>query len=454
MSDYYSESEVFWTKIHTGGNGFRYIFNSSDLKKFLERNGFCIIRFQDTHKLIHFKNSIAKEVFSLDVFNFCLRYIENCGNKSLLNEFYKQGETLLLSKKGILGSLINLPLSQVRDKKQVAKLFYLNFVVEININDKPKLIPYRFEGVIDGFVWESSIIKRNITINEEESVFEKFIKKVTNDDEHFKTVVAAIGYLLHKHKDPSLTRVIIISDENTEIENKANGGTGKGLIMRAIEQFVNISSQNGKNTDFSHNRFVLQNVTLNTDLIYLDDVKRDFEFEQLFTIITNDMTIEQKNRASFIIPFEFSPKIVITTNYRIAGDSSSHNRRKYTIFLNNYFSDIYTPYSEFKHIFFSEWDEAEWNRFDTFMINCLQAFMENGLIEYKFNNELLMRKIKQQIDPVVYQKLEIECVELNKYYSLKELGLKDTKQVYLYAEYKGFKLRVEKIDGRTNFMFK
>jgi len=61
-------------------------------------------------------------------------------------------------------------------------------------------------------------------------------------------------------------------------------------------------------------------------------VDKRFNFEKLYSIITDAITIEKKNRDEFSIPFENAPKILITTNYTIQVDGTSGEDRKNEIY--------------------------------------------------------------------------------------------------------------------------
>jgi len=447
---------IFWEKVYKAHGKYTFVINPSDLTLFIESKGICKYVLNDVEKIIHynFKNGIAKEVTNQQSFNIVLKYIRTFEDKKLEDAFYKQGEIFLLSKKAILGSLQEIKLSPIRDTQNKAFLFFQNCYVEIRSNGTIQIKDSDTIPSLRGFIWEKSIIKRKFLQNDDTSVFELFLRTVTNNAEHYNSVITAIGYLLHKYKNPSTTKAVIISDENTEVENSANGDTGKGIIVTALGYFLNIAQQNGKNIDLTDNRFAFQSVNLDTDLLYLDDIKKDFDFEQLFTVITNDMTVEKKNKPSFSIPFELSPKIVITTNYQIKGDSSSHVRRKHLIFLNNYYSEIYTPKDEFGHLFFDEWDEIEWNRFDTFMISCIKYFLVNNLLEYRQNEELRRKRIRAVMPDHLFEALEEKCTALDTFYILKDFRISNLKLIHLYAEYKGNALISRKIKGITQFAFK
>jgi hypothetical protein len=449
-----SEKKIIFWKQGLRNTGPYFTINPSELKLYLESIGILKYTLNDVEKVVLYKNGIAKEITNQQAFNVGLEYVRTFEDKILEDAYYRQGETLLLSKKAILGSLREIKLPPLRDTQNKAYLFFKNCYVEIRSDGTIQIKESTTIPSLRGFIWEKSIINRKYQQNNETSVFELFLRTVTNNEDHYKSVITAIGYLLHKYKNPSNTKVVVISDENTEVENSANGGTGKGIIVSALEQFLNMAKQNGKNIDFSDNRFAFQNVDLDTDVLYLDDVKNGFDFEQLFTVVTGDMTVEKKNKPSFNIPFKLSPKIVITTNYQIKGDSSSHARRKFLIFLNNYYSDIYRPIDEFKQLFFIDWSDTEWNKFDSFVINCIKEYLVNGLQEYKQNEELRLKKIRAVMPNHLFEALEDKCTELNTFYWLKDFGISNLKLIYLYAEYKGNELYSRKINGKTQFAFK
>jgi hypothetical protein len=174
-----------------------------------------------------------------------------------------------------------------------------------------------------------------------------------------------------------------------------NGGSGKGLIHKAIGHIKNIVIEDGKKFD-SKSQFAYQKVNKDTQIFLMDDVPKSFNFESLFSIITEGMTVEKKGKDSYQIPFIESPKISITTNYTIKGDGASYYRRVFEVEIANHFNDNHTPEDEFGHQFFTEWSKGEWAKFDNFMIRCIQYFFKNGLVESnKVNLEL--RKLRNNL---------------------------------------------------------
>jgi hypothetical protein len=152
---------------------------------------------------------------------------------------------------------------------------------------------------------------------------------------------------------------------------------------------------NGKGFDINK-PFAFQTVQTDTQVLLFDDIDKNFKFENAFSIITEGLTIEKKGQDAIKIPFNESPKISLTTNYTVKGDGASHRRRVFEVEIANHYNDTYTPEDEFGHQFFSDWDDNEWEKFDNFMIRCIQFYLNNGLVESNKVN-LEFRKLKNNL---------------------------------------------------------
>jgi hypothetical protein len=155
-----------------------------------------------------------------------------------------------------------------------------------------------------------------------------------------------------------------------------------------------VASIDGKTFEFNKS-FPYQTVSTDTQVLVFDDVKKNFNFESLFSLITEGITLEYKGQDAIKLPVNKSPKILITTNYTIGGVGGSFERRKFEVEMSDYFSFKHTPLDEFGHMLFDEWDKEEWARFDNYMINCCQYYLENGLVKHNFNNLDIRKFIKE-----------------------------------------------------------
>jgi len=141
----------------------------------------------------------------------------------------------------------------------------------------------------------------------------------------------------------------------------------------------------GKSFNFEKS-FAYQLVSADTQILCFDDVKKHFDFERLFSVVTEGLTLEKKNKDAIKIPFSKSPKVAITTNYAIKGKGSSFERRKWELELSQFYTKEFTPLVEFSKLMFGEWDDNDWCQFDNYMISCLQLYLDKGLIKSDFVN--------------------------------------------------------------------
>jgi hypothetical protein len=222
--------------------------------------------------------------------------------------------------------------------------------------------------------------------------------------------------MMHDYKQESNTKAVILCDQM--ISDNPNGRTGKSLIGKAIEKIKNVVRVDGKNFEFKE-QFTFQMVKLGTQVIDFNDVKANFDFEHLFHVITESMTVEYKNKTPFAIPFSESPKIMLSTNYTIKGEGSSFTDRMFEIEFSDHYNANHKPKDEFGHDFFTGWDAAEWNRFDNFMLECLQLYLDEGL----FSCELINLNQRKLIDQTSIQFVEFaeQNIDLNKDYDLNQL---------------------------------
>jgi hypothetical protein len=269
----------------------------------------------------------------------------------------------------------------VRDDEKVAYLYYQNCAVKVTKNGY-ETIDYMD---IEGFVWENQKIKRNfVKADGSNAVFKQFINRIGGGEEdRVHSIESTAGYLMHSYKPSGYCPAVIINDE--VISDNPEGGTGKGIYMHAVSQIKKNVIIDGKGFSFNKS-FAYQRVSADTQLLTFDDVTKNFEFERLFPVITEGVTLEKKNKDEIFIPFKDSPKIVITTNYAIKGTGNSFDRRKWELEFAQHYNKNFTPEDEFGHQLFSGWDDCEWQKFDNYMISNLQLYLSKGLMKSKFKN--------------------------------------------------------------------
>lgn len=410
--------------------------SKQNFKRFLEENGFCKLQLEHGYILLKVSKNIVREVEIFNIKDFVIDYL-----KRLDVEHFKETPRIKVIDAVIKGApqhfvqtflefLETRELEFLRDTKEKGFLFFSNCFVEIASN---KINVKRYEE-LDGFIWDKQVINKRLIITEKESrltlseprqaEFEIFVKNICkNDEQRILSLRSAIGYLLHNYKDSTNAKAVIFLDE--KLSDGAYGRSGKGLVAQAIGKLRKTIRLDGRNFNFSKS-FSFQSVTLDTAIIEFNDVTKKFNFDKLFSIITDDITVEKKNQNEIIIPFHQSPKIIISTNYTIEGSDDSTIDRQFVIEFSDHYNKIHRPIDEFGHRFYDEWSNEEWNCFLNYMIGCLQLYLCKGLIQCSHIN---LEK-KKLIDSTCEEFAEyFESLGLNVEHNKKDL-LEDFKKNY------------------------
>lgn len=381
------DNEEFWSKNEKGN----YSLNNKRFKDFLESHDFFKNSPNEgsTFDFIQKQGIFLKLIYEKDIKDFVIEWIED--NQCDEGVFNLMTGNLKFFKRDYLSLLKSKPIDVLKDTKDECYLFYKNCIVKIT-KDKKDVISY---SDINMAIWKDQVINRDYyPTDHHHSEYRTFIWKIAGQNQiKYKAFETVIGYLLHSYKTNSNNKAIIFNDE--VISENPNGRSGKGLFWNALKQLRKVQALDGKTFDF-HKSFPYQSVSTDCQVLVFDDVRKSFNFENLFSIITEGITIEYKGKDSIKLDVTESPKIVITTNYTIQGDSASFNARKYEVEMSSYFNDKYTPIMEFKHELFNDWDDKEWSYFDNYMMECISIYLREGLLEMPLKN-LDYRKLIDQI---------------------------------------------------------
>lgn len=389
-----------------------------DLTKYLEylsKEGFSKIYLDKFPLFIRTENNLIREYSVPQIKDYVMNNISGHYRVEVQNKML-DGVGKYFNEK-LLECIATTELTLQKDEKQKAYVYYKNGFVTLEKGEDPKLTPL---SELKSPIWETSIIDREIKILDKKtnpSEFEIFLKNVVrNNEDRFLSLCSAIGYLLHDFKDESNAKAVILCDER--ISDEPNGRSGKSLLGKAIRKMKTVANIDGKNFEFK-DRFTFQSVDLNTKVIDFNDVKRSFDFEKLFSVLTDDMILEYKNEKPLRLAFNDSPKIMISTNYTIKGNGGSYKDRMFEIEFSDYYNENHKPIDDFGHLFFQDWDQDEWMRFDNFMLECLQLYLDEGLFGCAQLN-LHVRKLRDQTSPE-FVEFAKENVITGIEYNLKEL---------------------------------
>lgn len=301
--------------------------------------------------------------------------------------------------------LDSIDLMMLKDSINTSYLAFKNGILEI----KKNTLELKEYIDIDGYIWKSHILDRNWkTLDIFDNDYSNFIKNISNNEP--LPIESCLGYLLCTYKNRSNNKAIILNDEI--ITQNPEGGTGKGLFVQGISKIRKTHIIDGK----THNdkaTFQNQSVSIDDKVLVFDDIPKNFNFENQFSLITEGITIRKLYSDPIKLSVQDSPKIVLSTNYAVKGEGNSHDRRRHEVEIAQYYGKKLTPDEEFGRQLFDEWNDEEFNKFDNYMVYCIQVFLKNGLIRQNTKN-LKLRKFIAETAMEFYEWItEVEKLKFN-----------------------------------------
>jgi len=187
--------------------------------------------------------------------------------------------------------------------------------------------------------------------------------------------------MLHRFQNPSNAKAIILLDESINELGGVFGGVGKGVFIKALSFMRNMCEIPGKDFNPKH-PFAFQRMTLFTNIMCLNDVLKSLSLESFYSRITDGFTFNRKYKKEVFIPFNRSPKMIITSNYVLNAPSGfSSERRRLEFEFSPHYGKHRNIVDDFGHYFFDDWNQKQWDYFTSFMLMCCQFYLRNGLIE-------------------------------------------------------------------------
>jgi len=316
--------------------------------------------------------------------------------KTILSSLMKASNVLFSDQQ--LEYLQTIKLNPAPKQKNTAYLYYKNCVVKVTKNTIETINYNDFNY----HIWENQVIQRNFrNVKWNDFEFSHFCLNVSGEDTNrLHSMMTGLGYLMHKYNDPSNMRCVILIDEKAKNAGDRKGRTGKGLTEKALGYIRNLVPIDSKKLD---NRFAFQKINLDTEIINFNDIPLTFDLTNVYREITDNLSVEKKGGIEFTIPQEDIPKIVISSNHVIKGIEQSDIGRRFDIYYSDYYDGVNrTPAKEFKRNFFTDWNDQDWNKFDSFMVSCIQHYLATGLIPYESDdikyNKLVAETCQEFVD--------------------------------------------------------
>lgn len=396
-------------------------------------------------------------------------------SKLALKETYFKQQHLVINHSN-LEHLKPLPSEVLSDDAHTAFFPYKDGIAKVTATG---ITVIGYDDLDGKCVWKRHVIDRETppihSIQEAECKFDDFIWLVSGSDAERRTGFrTAIGYLLHNHTKPSKARAVLLYDERRGNGTAPNGGTGKGIIANAIGQIRVVTRIDGKRYR-SDNPFKFQLVSLDSQIVWIDDPKPDFPFTDLFSDISEGMTFEKKNQTAFTINVEKSPKFLLCSNSILSSKGTSDTRRQQVLELDDHYMKLMEKghrepiVTQHGGRFFDkdDWDKDEWARFDLYMLLCVREYLTQGLIPFETVN-VAVNKLIQESGAAFVNWVEEQSLVCNVRYDTKTL-FTEFKALYrpddkafiqkeftewmkLWAEFKGWHYELKPSNGKSKFI--
>lgn len=350
----------------------------------LPGQGVLHLKHSEGYELVRVQDKVIHPIEIIELKQMVMFYVSTLPWEFDGVERYQLETAIIKNAKAIfmmdkLHFLPTLQANMLRDGKQEGRFFFSNGWLSIK-PDGWELLPY---AVLPGYIWSSQVKDRDYAFCTADAManceFARLLFNMCGQDyDRYMGLTSAIGYALHTYKDPSRPYAVILQDQ--EMGDEPQGGTGKDLVMKAIGNLRNVVYQSGKAFDPMKN-FAFQRVDRRTELVVLQDLRKGVTFESLFNIISDGIEVERKHKDQYLLSFDESPKIAITTNYPLKASGTSNARRKGKgeIEIAPHYNPGHTPFDEFGHVLFLDWSPQEWQLFDNFMASCLRGYLAHGL---------------------------------------------------------------------------
>lgn len=359
--------------------------NLNAFEALLKEQGF----FRFGTKYVHIVENIVEEVDLDDVLRIITRHIEGQGDYDFVYakveyhygweeivHLWREKRAMSTTYNQIAASLEHWQPNLLKDSADTSFVPYRNGVVVVT-NKGIDLKPYK---TLKQQIWKERILPRDYKHTDKRGMFEDFFANVMGrgktvelkrKSEHYRRALWYFGYMLHGSKRQSTARAWLLYD----IKTGNNGRSGKTIIGNAIGKVRSVITIDGKQVDF-RNRFAFQTVQPWTDVVFIDDPSKFMSLIPLFNMISGDINADRKNQN----PIVKAVKFMIASNWILEAEGESEVGRQFVTQLDDYYiryakehKNTITPIVDAHgKEFFTDWDDKDWSKFDTFCMKALK----------------------------------------------------------------------------------
>ena len=265
-----------------------------------------------------------------------------------------------------------------------------------------------------------------VRINNADFIFAAFLRDITRmywrkeleegkeltEDEHKKEMLAlanmmfCIGYLAAQYKNQGKPWIVFIQDTKISELGRSSGRSGKSLVSKALK-FVrqHFYIEGRKLDDKNQFQFIYDGLTEFHDVIEVDDLAENGDFTFFYTQATGNRTVNSKHTSPFVLEYEDSGKMIVSSNFELPNTDSSTMARLLNCGVSDYYheqtkfndyKETRSPLTKFGRQLYTDFTDDEWIQFYNFIAYCIQLQMRFNKIMPPMEN-LEKRQLRKEM---------------------------------------------------------
>lgn len=219
-------------------------------------------------------------------------------------------------------------------------------------------------------------------------------------------VMFCIGYLCAQYKNQGKPWIVFLQDTKISEIGKSSGRSGKSLVSKALK-FVrpDFYIEGRKMDDKNMFQFIYDGLTEFHDIIEVDDLAEFGDFTFFYTQTTGNRTVNSKHTSPFVLEYEDSGKMVISSNFELPNTDSSTMARLLNCGVSDYYheqtkfndyKETRSPLSKFGRQLYADFTPDEWIQFYNFIAYCIQLQQRFDKIQPPMGN-LERRQLRREM---------------------------------------------------------
>lgn len=219
-------------------------------------------------------------------------------------------------------------------------------------------------------------------------------------------VMFCLGYLAAQYKNQGKPWIVFLQDTKISEIGKSSGRSGKSLVSKALKFVRESFYVEGRNLDDKNQfQFIYDGLTEFHDIIEVDDLAEFGNFTFFYTQTTGNRTVNSKHTSPFVLEYEDSGKMVISSNFELPNTDSSTMARLLNCGVSDYYHEMTkfndyresrSPLSKFGRQLYADFTEDEWIEFYNFIAYCIQLQMRFDKIQPPMEN-LERRQLRREM---------------------------------------------------------